>query len=265
MALDPVITAVNAANTRLNGKVETLQAIGGQVIGNTQAFSQQVVNDAWRKLQNRLADMRYSGLQQEQIFLDVPASANPDPVSQVRFDFNGYFDGVTNWPAFALPSALIRPYELTERPTGTQNIFTEMDPVPWALPRVVKAAWNREWLWRNNALYMPGASSATDITMLYAALLADFLDGVNPWFQQTIPLLNSVDAFADYICREIAVARGDFDGAMAFQASAERNAMLIADQDSTQGKSVMKNSEYQKMRDQFTPNTASSATQEVKR
>ena len=61
--LDSVIVAINAANVRLNGNVETLQAIGGQIVGNTQAFSQQAVNSAWRKFQARLADLRFSGLQ----------------------------------------------------------------------------------------------------------------------------------------------------------------------------------------------------------
>jgi hypothetical protein len=140
-----------------------------------------------------------------------------------------------------------------------------MDPIPWQLPRVVKASWNRQWLWRNNTLFLPGALVQTDITLLYAQLQADFLDGTSPWFQATIPILNAIDALADYICREIAVARGDFDGAMAFQTSAESNAKLIANQDSTQGKSVAKNSEYQRMADKYTPSGASVNTQDVKR
>lgn len=253
---DSLILAINAANTRLNGKVETLQAIGGQLIGNTQAFSQQVVNDAWRKLQNKLADLRYSALQMEQGFTAVPSAGNIDPLTQAYFNFAGYFDGATNWPAFALPSGLIRPYELLERQSGSGALFTEMDPVPWALPRVPKANWNRQWLWRNNTLYLPGALVQTDIIILYGALLPDFADGTSPWFQQSVPLLNVVDALADYICREIAISRGDLDGAAAFQLSAENGATLIANQDSTQGKSVNKNAEYGRMLDKFTPGPA---------
>lgn len=264
MSLDPVINAINAANTRLNGSVETLQAVGGQIIGNTQAFSQQVVNDAWRKLQNRLADMRYSGLQEETLFTAVPGAGSTDPSTQAYINFTGYFDGANKFGAPALPANLIRPYELTERPSGSGAIFTEMDPIPWSLPRVAKANWNRSWLWRNNTIYLPGALVATDISLLYAGLLSDFLDATLPWFQQTIPILNCVDAFADYICREIAVARGDFDGAMAFQSSAESNAKLVANQDSTQGKSILKNSEFSKMADRFTPGQMP-APPEVKR
>jgi len=261
---DIVMTAINAANTRLNGRVETLQAIGGQVLGNTDAFSNQVVNDAWRKLQNRLADRRYSGLQTDVVFQSVPQTASIDPMVQSYIDYTGFFNGVSLVPTPALPSTLIRPYELTERQNGTQAIFTEMDEILFALPRVAKANWNRQWLWRNNRIYLPGALVATDLSVTYAQLLPDFIDGATPWFQQTIPILNSIDAFADYICREIAVARGDLPGASAFQLSAEDNAEKILNQDSAGGKSILKRSEYGKMQDQYTPNTGAD-TQPVKR
>lgn len=251
---DSVIVAVNAANTRLNGDVDTLQPIGGQIVGNTNSFSQQVVNDAWRKMQNRLADLRYSGLQTELVFLAVPATASPDPLTQAYIDFTGYFDGVTLQAAPVLPQSLIRPYELTERANGSAALFTDMDMILWSLPRVPKASWNRAWLWRNNKLYLPGALVATDISMLYAQLLSDFVDGSVPWFQQPIPILNCVDSLADYICREIEIARGNAAAAAMFQQSAEDNARLIVNQDSAEGKSILKDSEYGKMRDRYTPN-----------
>ncbi len=253
LPLDSVIVAINAANTRLNGKVETLQAIGGQIVGNTQSFSQQVVNDAWRKLMARLADGRFSELQAETVFTGVPACVSPDPMVQVYIDGTGYFNGGGVVPAPVLPSTFLRPYELSERPSGTAQLFTTMDPLLYAIPRVPKAGWNRQWLWRNGKLYMPGALVATDIAMIFANLFPDFVDGASPWFQQTIPILNTIDAFGDYICREIYVARGNMAAAAAMQLSAEANADLMCDQDMVGPKSVMKASEMGKMRDQFTP------------
>ena len=52
MALPPFDTVyeiISAANVRLNGKLETLQAIGGNVLGNTNAFYPQ----SCYQLQNR--------------------------------------------------------------------------------------------------------------------------------------------------------------------------------------------------------------------
>lgn len=250
---DTVIVAVNAANTRLNGRVDTLAAIGGQLVGLTNAYSQQVVNDAWRKLQSRLADLRFSGLQTETLFSAVGATGSTDPATQAYIDYAGYFDGSVLQAAPVLPQNLICPYELTERANGTTALFTELDRILYALPRVPKANWNRSWLWRNNKIYLPGALVATDISLLYAQLLADFTDGTIPWFQSAIPILNCIDAFADYICREISVARGDMAAALAFQQSAEDNARLVLNTDIIGSKSISKAAEYGRMQDRFTP------------
>ena len=251
--LDSVIVAINAANVRLNGNVETLQAIGGQIVGNTQAFSQQAVNSAWRKFQARLADLRFSGLQTETVFTGVPPAGSTDPGAQAYINFSNYFDGAVLQAAPVLPQGMIRPYELTERATGSGSLFTEMDMLLYAIPRVPKANWNRQWLWRNQTLYLPGALLETDIALVYAQLLGDFADGASPWFQQNIPLLNVIDPFAEYICREIAVARGDMAAVLAFQQSAEDMAALVVNQDLTAPSSLAKASESQKMRDRFSP------------
>ncbi len=261
---DTLFEIITAANTRLNGRVETLSPIGGQVLSNTNAFSQQICNDAWRKMQNKLADFRYSGLQQETVFFSVPASGTTDPAAQAYINYAGYFDGVTLQPNPFLPQNMIRPYELTERQAGSNALFTEMDPLLWSLPRVPKANWNRQWLWRNDSLYLPGALTTTDISVLYAGLLADFTDGSLPWFQEQVPIMYCLDSFADYICREICVARGQVDAAAAFQLSAEANARLIINRDTTSGKSIFKMSEYQKMADEYTPSTGPD-TEPVKR
>jgi len=250
---DTVITAVNAANVRLNGKVETLQAIGGQLVGNTNSFSQQVVNNAWRKLQAKLADLRYSDIQAEVVFTAVPAITSADPMVQVYIDHAGYFNGSTVVANPVLPATLIRPYDLSERANGSTALFTQMDPLRYAIPRVPKTLWNRQWIWRNAKLYMPGATGITDIALVYGALKPDFLDATLPWFQQDIPILNCTNPLADFICCEIYVARGNMAAAAALQQSAEYGASLMCDQDSVGSRGVQKLAEFGKMRDQYTP------------
>ena len=256
---DTLFEILTAANTRLNGSVETLSPIGGQIVGNTNAFSQQVCNDAFRKMQNKLADLRYSGLQQETVFTNVPAVASNDPMVQAYIGYNGYFDGVVLHTSPVLPQNMIRPYDLTERQNGSGSLFTDMDPFLWSLPRVPKANWNRSWLWRNDTLYFPGALVNTDLSLLYAGFLSDFADGSPTvglqWFQQPVQIMYCLDSFADYICREICVARGDQAGAAAFQLSAEANARLIINRDMTAGKSIAKYAEFQRMADSYTPDT----------
>lgn len=262
--LDNLIVAINAANVRLNGVVETLVPTGGQLSGNTNSYSQQAVNSAYRKMQNRLADLRYSGLQGDTVFLAIPALSGTDPATTVSIGYDGYYDGATTVAAPALPATLLRPYELTERINGSGGNFLDMDNPPWSLPRVKKLEWNGQWLWRDNAIWMPGAVTVTDIAMTYGALLPDFLDdALLPWFNQPIPILNAVDALADYICCEIKIAQND-PSAIAFQASAEDKTGMILNQDTASGKSVLKGSQYQQMASRFTPNTGAD-TQTVKR
>lgn len=266
---DSLIVAINAANVRLSGKVDTLFPVGGQLIGNSNAYSQQAVNSAWRKTQNKLADLRFSGLQVDTVFTAVAATGSTDPATQANINGANYFDGSAPQVSPVLPSDLIAPYELTERANGSNSLFTTMDQELFSLPRVPKQSFNGRWLWKNNAIFLPGATVTTDIAMLYAQLLPDFVDNSPTanarWFNQQIPLLNTIDTFADYICREIMAARGDVAGAAAFQLSAEANAMLMCNQDTTSPGSVLKASELMKMADRFTPTAGQPSGKLVKR
>lgn len=262
---DTVTNVINAARVRLNDKVDTLVAIGGKIIGNTQPFSQQMVNDGWRKLQEFLADLLYTGIEQETTFINVPAAGSIDPIIQASLGYNQYFDGVSAFPAIFLPQTLIRPYDLWERPNGSAQQMTEMDLVVRGLPKVPKSNWNRLWEWRDDVVYLPGALVATDIAMRYAQYFADFVDqGTTPWYSLSVPIMRCLDAFADFICREAVVARGDMDAAVAFQTSAQANAHLIVNRDTARPKAIAKASEYGRMQDRFTPNSGAD-TQPVKR
>jgi hypothetical protein len=128
-----------------------------------------------------------------------------------------------------------------------------MDPLLYSIPRVVKSNWNRQWLWRNAKIYMPGALVGTDIAMTFANLFPDFLDSANPWFQEQIPILNSIDAFAAYICQEIYIARKDIPAAEGMRQIAENAAALMCNQDGVGPRSILKASEFGKMRDEYTP------------
>ena len=60
--LDSVYSAIAAATVRLDGKLESLQAIGGQLLGNGTFYSQQVVNNSWRKMCEYLASIGFTVL-----------------------------------------------------------------------------------------------------------------------------------------------------------------------------------------------------------
>ena len=272
---DLVINVLNVAKVRLNDRVETLAAIGGQLLDNTQPFAQTAFNAAWRKLQEILADLGYTGSKQELSFTSVPAATSSDPMVQCYFDFNGYNNCGTYNTSFPLPQGFIRPLKLWERITSASSLMTEMDNPINGLPKVPKLLWNRQWEWRSDQLWVPGSTSIMDINIRYLQLIADFTDvgvtaGTNqiantPWFGQPVPIMRCMDALADFVCREIAIAVKNMDAGMAFESSGKANAQLIVNRDTQQGKSVGKVSELGRMRDPFTPAQGGPSTQEVRR
>lgn len=263
---DIVNFPLNAARTRLNDRIETLVPVGGQLLDNTQPFTQQLVNDAWRKLQEFLADMGFTRLKRESGAISIPPAGTVDSGAFTSISWTGFNDGVNTSLTPFLPQDLISPLDLWERPFvagPNAGVFTEMDRIVNGLPAVPKAQWNRQWEWRDDAIYMPGATVQTDLRVRYAAYMLDFVDvgssaGINqfpntPWFGQPVPIMRSSDALSSYICAEVCKAREDMDGAAAFLAEAEGKARLILNRDTQQPKSILKASEYGKMQDRFTP------------
>jgi len=259
---DIVNTIRLAAEARLNGIITTLQPVSGQLLKNSQPFSQQITNNSWRKLQEFLAELKYSGIEQEASFLSVPGATTTDPLVQVSISYAGYYDGTNTQANPVLPQNFIRPYRLSERASGTQALMTDMDEIINGLPKVPKMNWNRQWEWRDDVLYMPGALVNTDIVMRFGQFFGDFLDisanpgpnqVVGPWYVQPVPIMRCLDAFADYMCREIFYARGDMDAVAAVQPMAEASARLLASRDTLQAAATFKTSEYGKMRDRYTP------------
>lgn len=274
---DTVNLAIKAAQIRLGDSVDTLAAIGGKLLDNTQPFSQQACNNAWRKMQQYLMELGYSGVKQEATFLNVPACTTTDTTVQVSLSQSGYFDGTTLQVSPILPQNLVRPLDMWERiyTAGTNPAaLREMDIISNGLPSAPKSLWNLMWEWRDDTIYMPGATDATDLRIRFFGTFSDFVDvggspGPNqtantPWFGQPIPVMQCIDTLADYICREINISRERPDDAAAFEMSARANAQLILNRDSAQPKAILKASEYGKMQDRYTPGLGGN-TQPIKR
>ena len=55
LAYDTLTTVLNMVRGRVNDELVTLSPVGGKLLKNTQVFSQQTVNSAWRNFQDILA------------------------------------------------------------------------------------------------------------------------------------------------------------------------------------------------------------------
>src|SRR6202012_3237872 len=104
-----------------------------------QPHVQRICGDAFRKFQEFLASLKYSGMEQEVTFSALPpcqaGAFTPDPLIQASISYSGYLDGTSGLNAsFALPQTLIRPYKLWERPHGSAGTMLEMDELINGLP-----------------------------------------------------------------------------------------------------------------------------------
>lgn len=250
---DPISAMTSAARARLNDMIESQ---GGDVFTNDQPFTLQMVNNAWRRLQRRLADLGYFSLIKElgppaAPWLALPAMTNPDPGVFMALSWVGCFDGTTLQVTPVLPQDLIGPLKLWERATGTIAQFIEMDLIDNGLDAVAKQDWNQQWEWKNDILWMPGSQVATDLRIRYAAYYADFTDiEVTP--AQPVPIMQCLDPFSNYICSEMAGSRADLDAAT-FDAKADAGVAMIANRQSSQARAIDKEAEFGKSRDRFTP------------
>lgn len=247
--LDTVEMALNVARVRL---LDAIQSIGGEVLTDTAAFTLPTINAAWRRFQELIVNFGIPWLKQEKILPSVGAVSGSDPATQVYMNWDGYNNGAGLNPSPALPQDFIEPLLLWERTHGSNSDFFPMDKLDNGLPAVVKSTRNNSWEWRQGAIYMPGATLATDIRLRYTAFYPDFVDpGTTAFNLQTIPVARSYNQLAWFICSEVSRARGDMDGAY-FDQQAEQAVKYMFDMDTSQAKSVDNDSEYGNMTDRFT-------------
>jgi hypothetical protein len=212
--------ALNLARTRIN---DAIQSIGGEMLTNTQPFTQVMCNGAWNRMQKFLASMGYSRVRQRAVLTGFPVVGSQDPASQCILNWSFYFDGVSYWAppnVPVLPPDLIAPLRISERQssgfqatlTSGYTGFRPMQLTPDGNYNCRKQCFNGWFDWRGDDLIMPGATMPIDFEIFYSAMLPAFNTiGQIPWYQQSIPIIQGDSALAHYICREFAVGRGDMD------------------------------------------------------
>jgi hypothetical protein len=229
---DNLNTILLAAQARLNDSIDTTAIIGGRILDSTTAFSQTVVNTAWRKFQSHLANLGYTRLQKEVILTGLQPVASQDPASQCRLDWNGFFDGQNYWQTPALPSDFMAPLVAWERQSGQNALFVKMECILERIPGYAKTVWNGCWQWREDAVFLPGSLMPMDLQFKYISLLSDFQDiSTSRWYDVTVPIVFARDSLAWFICAEFVGTRGDMTTAELFLANAEKAAGFIMNRD----------------------------------
>lgn len=111
---------------------------------------------------------------------------------------------------------------------GSDQTMTDLGgPETQGLPIAPLGPWNKIWEWRQDTLYLPGATNNLDIRIRYFAYYPDF---VFPVGIQTVPIIRSLNGFAWLIAAEMSKSRADPDAAD-FEAKADAAAQVVLGRD----------------------------------
>lgn len=222
---DTVQSAINAARAHLNDKLDTLAGVSGKLLGTPTNFSQQITNNAWRRMQNYLGNKGYSRFTNEVICTALPLAGSQDPAIQCSLSWGGFNDGVTQWTEPALPPDFVAPLAMWERFSGQNMPFPDapMEKILNTLQSWPRGTCMGRWLWRSDEIILPGSLQLEDLKILYIRFVGDFLDtdakGVpvvagNPpalpiirWYNQPLPVMRSDQALGWLIASETEIAR----------------------------------------------------------
>lgn len=196
---------LNMARTFVN---DAAQNLGGNLLADSRPYTFVYLNSAWRTLQDVLMNAGVEVFPAEVVISAVPAVTSTDPASQQWMGYDNFFDGTNALNAPTLPADLVIPLKLMERQNGTQSVFKPMFPVNDGLPSRPKVPWLQQYDWRDNAIYLVGATVLTDIRLRYNRYLPDIQPDTQGLGTTRIPLPRCAKALAYYIAAEYATSRG---------------------------------------------------------
>ena len=155
-------------------------------------------NSAYRKAQRAISNAGAGGFIQDDVLLVVPAVAQTDTSLQVSIT-----DSTA--PPNQLPTDLLVPVKLWERPNGSTDDFAEMVDLSQhgGLPSRAQGLTLSVWEWRVDGIYFLGATQDTQIRLRYLKAYPDFTDATSP-----VLVRNSQEAIAYATAALAAWARG---------------------------------------------------------
>src|SRR5579863_587817 len=238
--IDDLILSPGAFPTGSDPGQQLTQVGGGNLLaelnddGSLCLRTQIIFNSAYRKFQKDLGNLGYRLLIGDNLIIPaLPVNSNPDPATQSWLSWNGFFDGTTFHSSPAMPADFAAPLKIRERLNGTNSLFIPMRCALDGLRnQFVRTVFDRQWEWRENALYLPGATSITDKQFRYTRFLPDLVQTVvgsvtTPWYYQLLPIPRCLSALAWYVAIEVAFPRGDGEGYAGARAEAMGEMELV--------------------------------------
>lgn len=181
--------------------------IAGNLLASTQPYAAQILNMAYRTLQEDLTDYGVETMVKETIITGItPVVPTTDPGVYPVISFTGYNNGSANFATPVLPADMVGPLLLAERQSGSTQQFQPMYPTNDGLPSRAKGGRLVEWDWRGDALWLVGATISTDIRLRYNQFMPELILTGSP--SSSVLILRSDRALAYKIAEIFAEGRG---------------------------------------------------------
>lgn len=178
-------------------------SIAGNLLADNQPYTFVLLNSAWRGLQDQLMNAGINKFDTEAVISGIPVAGSQDPATQCWLGYDGFFDGVSTFDTPVLPSDMKIPLKLMERQSGTIQQFIPMGQTSDGLSCSPKVIWLREWEWRDDRIYLIGATQLIDIRLRYSHYLPDLNVA-----SDKVPIIECSNALAYYLVAVFAGSRG---------------------------------------------------------
>lgn len=147
----------------------------GEILTDNANFMAPLLNDALEWFQNEVNNHGVDTFTKETWLTGIGPITVNDPGVQVNISDTGYFDGTNNNPLPQVPNDLLEPILLWERQTGSTEDWIPMQQIPDGLPSVQQSSRFGIWEWREDGIYMLGATQENDIRLRYKGTIAQFV------------------------------------------------------------------------------------------
>ncbi len=128
----------------------------------------------------------------------------PNPATQVSVSTAGYFDGASMNPSLLLPADFVQPIGVWERMNGSNGRFLPMSEAADGLSSEWQGERFGEYEWREDSIYLRGATTTRDLRLRYFGKLVDLYQPGVVLTTCYIPIQGCEENLADKIVKMIA-------------------------------------------------------------
>lgn len=139
----------------------------GEILTNTSPFTLPLLNDVMEWFEREVNNFGVDTFTRETRLVNILPVTTVDPGIQVVITDTGYNNGSGNYATPQIPPDLLEPLFMWERKTGSTDTFVPMAEVPDGLPSVTQGDRLAMWDWREDGIWMPGATQENDIRLRY--------------------------------------------------------------------------------------------------